>query len=545
MCRKAVLAPGKGALKPGTKQKRQASLEQFVIPRAACSGLESSLSSAGPSGRTEEEEGEGGKVELSGEEGEGGKVESSGEEGEGSEIDARVEEGEGRQVETGEEGEEAEIVEEEVGEVGGGGGRSKPMFPKDHPFLVKLRDYLTSRHGKGRSPSEAAQISAEVSRYLFFSEKKKLDKNLLLNAEVMNAYLREVERSGLTPSTERAKLNRLRSSIEFLCLGLDTEHLPQVAKIKQILSNWISVLGKEAKIRNRIALEEASENPVSLDNVDEFVKLRPMKELIQRLFVKAEKEEVVQLQELRSAEVWLAGCLLLTNHQRPGAVANAKTVEWASSKASVVGRKEYRTFFVADHKTATTGRAKLTVSKEIGGLLDKYVTLLRPLLSDSPLLFPNQSGKPIDHLSRHLHRLGKKYAIEVPTASASRRAAATAISKAGSEADREAVATMMSHSQQTQQRYYAMTKGRDVAVKGFLLMESLRQDSPGDAASSVRVRYSEGECESILLYFQEYIESGSAPPINVCHDFLRDHPMNREAKQVRDKVRNLIKHHVQ
>ena len=74
----------------------------------------------------------------------------------------------------------------------------------------------------------------------------------------------------------------------------------------------------------------------------------------------------------------------------------------------------------------------------------------------------------------------------------SRWAAATPISKAGSEADREAVATMMSQSQQTQQRYYAMIKGRDVAVKGFHLMESLRRDSPGDPASSGRVPYSDG-----------------------------------------------------
>ena len=400
---------------------------------------------------------------------------------------------------------------EEVRKVGGGEGGSKPMFPKDHPFLVKLRDYLTSRHGKGRSAGEAAQISAEVSRYLFYSKKSTLDENLLLNAEIMNSYMKEVENSGLTPSTERAKLNRLRSGIEFICLGLDTALLPQVANIKQILSNWISDLGKEANVRNRIALEEASEKPVSLDNVDEFINLRPMKELVQRLFVKAEKEEVVQSHDLRHTEIWLAGCLLLTNHQRPGAVANAKTAEWASSKASEVGRKEYRTFFVAEHKRSTTGRAKLTMSKQMGRLLDKYVSLLRPLLSDSPLLFPNRSGKPFDHLSREMRQLGKKYGITVPTATASRRTAATAISRAGSEADREAVATMMSHSQQTQQRYYAMTKGRDVAVKGFNVMESLRQDTPGDATSR-RVPYSDGECESISLFFREYIESGSNPP---------------------------------
>ena len=192
-----------------------------------------------------------------------------------------------------------------------------------------------------------------MSRYLLYSEKGTLDKNLLLNAEVMNSYLKEVENSGLTPSTERAKLNRLRSGIDFICLGLDAALLPQVAKIKQILSNWLSVLGKEANVRNRIALEEAPENPVSLDSVDEFINLRLMEELIQRLFRKGRGGES---HDLRYAEIWLAGYLLLTNHQRPGAVANSKTAEWASSKASVVGRKEYRTLFVA----ATTGRAKLT-----------------------------------------------------------------------------------------------------------------------------------------------------------------------------------------
>ena len=71
-----------------------------------------------------------------------------------------------------------------------------------------------------------------------------------------------------------------------------------------------------------------------------------------------------------------------------------------------------------------------------------------------------------------MRTLGKKHGIVVLTATESRRAAATAVSTDGSEADREAVATMMSHSEQTQQRYYAMTKGRDKAVKGYRVMES-------------------------------------------------------------------------
>ena len=49
-------------------------------------------------------------------------------------------------------------------------------------------------------------------------------------------------------------------------------------------------------------------------------------------------------------EIIRAGCLLLSNHQRPGAVANATLTEWAASKATVVGRKEYKTFYVTTTK---------------------------------------------------------------------------------------------------------------------------------------------------------------------------------------------------
>ena len=108
----------------------------------------------------------------------------------------------------------------------------------------------------------------------------------------------------------------------------------------------------------------------------------------------------------------------------------------------------------------------------------------------SEYLFPNRDGGAIDHLSRHIGNLGKRYGIDVPTATQSRRATATSVSTAGTEADREAVAEMMSHSVQTHQRYYSMTKGKDRAVKGFQVMESLWHDAPsGSGTSAERVPF--------------------------------------------------------
>ena len=173
------------------------------------------------------------------------------------------------------------------------------------------------------------------------------------------------------------------------------------------------------------------------------------------------RKEAVSSSEIRTV---VAGCLLLTNHQRPGAVVNATLSEYEAAKTTTVGRREYKTFMVMHHKTGTTGRAKLTLSKHISQFLDNYISLLRP---ESVLLFPNQEGKVLDHLLRHVVKLGERYGVNVPTATASRHAAATAVTKGGEERERAAVATMMSHSLQTQDRYYAELKGREEAVKGF------------------------------------------------------------------------------
>ena len=44
----------------------------------------------------------------------------------------------------------------------------------------------------------------------------------------------------------------------------------------------------------------------------------------------------------------------------------------------------------------------------------------------------------------------------------------------------------------------------------------------------------------ISEYFRDSITSGNAPSIQECHQFLEKHPRQQDAKQVRDKVRNLI-----
>ena len=116
-------------------------------------------------------------------------LDSSGDDGETADGGQR-QEAEESIGDSGDDGETADGGQRQVAEE----SCTEP-FPKDHPFLVKLRDYLESRHGKGRSKSEANQISAEVSRYLHFSQPAQLNQLLLIDPEAMNRYLTSIEQA--------------------------------------------------------------------------------------------------------------------------------------------------------------------------------------------------------------------------------------------------------------------------------------------------------------------------------------------------------------
>ena len=90
---------------------------------------------------------------------------------------------------------------------------------------------------------------------------------------------------------------------------------------------------------------------------------------------------------------------------------------------------------------------------------------------------------------------------------------------------------------------YAAIKGLDDAVEGYKIMEGLRQKAPPSHSTSTRLRvpFSDEEVETLESYFYDHIETLTAPSESECREFLKEHPMNRVAKQVRDKVRHFIK----
>ena len=52
--------------------------------------------------------------------------------------------------------------------------------------------------------------------------------------------------------------------------------------------------------------------------------------------------------------------------------------------------------------------------------------------------------------------------------------------------------------------------------------------------------FTDEEKEELSDYFGQHISSKKPPSSDECKQFLQHHPLNRDTKQIRDKVRNLI-----
>ena len=413
-----------------------------------------------------------------------------------------------------------------------------------HPFLLRLKGHLISRHGRGRSPKEARLIVLTVARYLL-SCGPQINPQFLYNTNTIDNYLSELESSGKSATSQHATLCRLRQGIHYVSMGLTlAEDSMMAEKCLKVVSNWVATLGKRARADKRVTLEDMSERPSpQLHNITSFARNQQMATLLHSTIEKVTKGEKVPAATSRRIMIWLAGALLHCNAQRPGAVANAALMEYNTATTSTHGRETYKTFLVSRHKTGTTGRAKLTADSHLSRHLDLYVQKIRPTLEgiETGLLFPNQEGKQIDHLSRHISRLAKTLRVDIPqTATKTRHAVATAISEK-SEIEREKVATAMSHSVQTQQLYYKMNKGRRDAVEGYRVMEEVRREGGSGRGSGKRTPFTHEESEAISEYFDQHLSTGSEPAISECRAFLENHPLQRTPKQIRDKVRTLLR----
>ena len=198
-----------------------------------------------------------------------------------------------------------------------------------------LKQYLTSRHGKRRSEREANQICSAVSRYLSFASPAELDPQNLYNIQKLDTYLRNMEVQGMKASTQHAALCRLKQGLTYVNLSLDPQETVRAEKCLTLLTNWLLTLAKEARVAKRTHLEDM-QSP-SFSKIDHFTTSEMMVQNLKSAVVKLRKGKTVTQADLQRIMLWLAGSLLHSNAQRPGAVTNATLEEYEAATVSSVG----------------------------------------------------------------------------------------------------------------------------------------------------------------------------------------------------------------
>ena len=225
-----------------------------------------------------------------------------------------------------------------------------------------------------------------------------------------------------------------------------------------------------------------------------------------------------------------------SNGQRPGAVTNMTTEELDKALQS-----EPVVECVKEHKTATTGTARLIIQDNLVPFLKIYATTIRPSFgSHCPLAFPNQRENPIDHFSRAVINLAKQFGINGMPRSTDARHSYPSAAATKSDNEKSSMAVTMSHSKQTQARYYTHNKSTVEAVKGFKVLQNIRQEAETERQS--RKKHTKDEMDFITTYFKDNIDNQSQSSIDECREFVKQHSITRSGKQIWDKLKYLTGH---
>ena len=154
-----------------------------------------------------------------------------------------------------------------------------------------------------------------------------LDEKTLADASELDKYLRVLEEGGATSSTLNAKVSCLSVALQFMSLRAGPEILPEADRTQMFMKNWQAVYGKEVRKVNRENLEDRSEKPVNFEGTTLLISCPEMKRLARSLISNVQASKPVKNSEIRSTIIWLAGVLMLSNHQHPGAVVSLASVK--------------------------------------------------------------------------------------------------------------------------------------------------------------------------------------------------------------------------
>ena len=201
------------------------------------------------------------------------------------------------------------------------GTRKYPRFAPTSPYLQRLKSHFISRHGKGKSESEATQVVTDISKFLYFYNPKQICPDGLLDRKILDADVTKLEADGVGPSGITTKLTRLQQGLDFHIIDANLDvaedmryRKAQVAKTA--IKNWKSTLSKEISKTRLEKLEMLSEEAPSFDSISSFTENDELRAVYQEVVHDIEEGDEVPEAHLSHCTAWVAGRTLYFNAQR-------------------------------------------------------------------------------------------------------------------------------------------------------------------------------------------------------------------------------------
>ncbi len=239
------------------------------------------------------------------------------------------------------------------------------------------------------------------------------------------AFLAKVDKAGCGPEGRITKLDNLNTALRYLRLS-DPEECPdleaQARRMEESIATFKRTLRKFKYKRVEQRLEELSETPLDLEEVTQVVDNPLMWREFEQVIDMIKSEKDVEPRQLELCTTAVATLLLFKSWQRPGAVCT---------------------------------------------------TTVRPD-GEVPPASLVWGGGALKNLTQRVNSLGKRYHINIPTATKARKIGATTVALKCREADTTLICRQLSHSGLTGHRHYEGIVGPVHAARAFKTMEGLR-----------------------------------------------------------------------
>ena len=437
-----------------------------------------------------------------------------------------------------------------------GSTRHFPKFDIEQQPILRFRAFLESIDGKLKSRSVAKSIATDVSKFLRFATTGPTpDWATTYNRQLVVKYLEKMKTDGgCSHDSQLVQLESLTHALRYIQCKILDEADPAnntVVRMETIMQGWKASLRKKRAVKLVERMEEFASTPSSLDEITEFIECQEMWKEYRAIVKRIQEGKEVPPSDVNFCSVAVGALLLYSSWQRPGAVENCTIEEFQASKTEEVDGSVKVVISVKHHKTGTMGPANLVFSADHMEKLLTYVEYIRPQVdpeSKSPYLFVRAVGEQLTQLSNRIKAVGKKFGIKVPTATRVRKIASTVTAlHCRSSSDTKRVTKQMCHSASTHEKYYEAVGGSSQAAQAHEIMESLRKgegkaDSKPKKAAVPRRPFKKEEEDKVREYFAPAIQAGSTPSLRECAEFLHGSGIDRNGKQIQDKVKNLIKH---